>query len=128
MGNWWKNNHENIIIMGYNTWISIGKPLKNRINIVISKNHYEEVHEVEDVLCFRSLNECFEEIKTMDYGKIFIIGGAYLLNKVTKDYFESIDLIYQTLILDDNIPNVYSERDDVSYSSICSVVISIRSN
>ena len=31
------NNHENIVIMGYNTWKSIGKPLRNRVNIVISK-------------------------------------------------------------------------------------------
>ena len=31
-----EGNHRNIIIMGYNTWLSIGeKPLPNRINIVI---------------------------------------------------------------------------------------------
>ena len=49
------NNRENIIIMGYNTWKSIGKPLKNRINIVISKNHYEEMSQVDDVLCFQTV-------------------------------------------------------------------------
>ena len=26
------NNHENALIMGYNTWKSIGKPLPNRIS------------------------------------------------------------------------------------------------
>ena len=35
-------NHKNIVIMGYNTWKSIPdeyKPLKDRINIIITKNH-----------------------------------------------------------------------------------------
>ena len=51
------NNHENVLIMGYNTWKSIGKPLKNRINIVISKNHKDELESVEDVtVYFESIN------------------------------------------------------------------------
>lgn len=33
-----------IVIMGYNTWVSIGrKPLPNRVNIVITQKHSEEV-------------------------------------------------------------------------------------
>ena len=35
------NNKENVIIMGYNTWLSIGKPLNNRMNIVISQKHQD---------------------------------------------------------------------------------------
>ena len=36
--NYYKDK-QNVLIMGYNTFKSIGKPLKDRINIVISKNH-----------------------------------------------------------------------------------------
>ena len=50
------NNHENVLIMGYNTWKSIGKPLKNRINIVI-KNHKDELESVEDLFCFKSIKD-----------------------------------------------------------------------
>ena len=38
------NNNINVVIMGYNTWRSIDKkPLKNRINIVITNHHYNEI-------------------------------------------------------------------------------------
>ena len=90
------NGRENAIIMGYNTWLSIGKPLKNRMNIVISKNHYEELKGVTDVFCFQGLQECFEYLENKEYGKIFIIGGSSLLEEVFKKYKEYIDLIYQT--------------------------------
>lgn len=35
-----------VIIMGYNTWVSLGrKPLPGRVNIIISSEHHEEVQE-----------------------------------------------------------------------------------
>ena len=36
----------NIVLMGYNTWVSIPsnyKPLSNRINVVITNNHYDTI-------------------------------------------------------------------------------------
>ena len=45
------NNSENIIIMGYNTWLSMNqKPLQNRINIILTKQH--QVKESETVKSF----------------------------------------------------------------------------
>ena len=111
------NNHENIIIMGYNTWESIGKPLKNRINIVISKNHFKEMCKVNDVLCFQTLKDCFEGIKSINYGKIFIIGGAYLLKEIIKHYFDSIDIIYQTQIIDE-VNNFFLQSYNVIYNDL----------
>ena len=33
------NGLKNVVIMGFNTWLSIGKPLENRINVVITQNN-----------------------------------------------------------------------------------------
>tara|TARA_Y100000389_G_scaffold202656_1_gene248598 strand:- start:3145 stop:4620 length:1476 start_codon:yes stop_codon:yes gene_type:complete len=97
------NNKENVLIMGYNTWKSIGKPLKNRINIVISKNHKEEIDTIDDVLCFESIKECLEYLMKNEYGKIFAIGGNSIFKDILLNYFENIDLIYHTEIME-NIP------------------------
>jgi thymidylate synthase len=37
---------KNVIVMGYNTWKTIYKPLPNRLNIVISKNHLPNNEEI----------------------------------------------------------------------------------
>lgn len=95
------NNHKNVIIMGYNTWKSIGeKPLKDRTNIIITKKHYNEIERY-DILTFQSLDKCFEYLDEGDVGKIFVIGGSYLFSEIIKNYFDSIDLIYQTRIIDE---------------------------
>ena len=44
---------QNIIVMGYNTWLSLPrKPLKDRYNIILTKNHTQEI---EDICNFPSL-------------------------------------------------------------------------
>ncbi len=95
----------NIIIMGRKTFESIGKPLPNRINIVISntlKNNsqiktnisFEELCKKEIV--FSSLEEGikFSEkfIKKNNLNKdIFIIGGAKIYNEaISKRYFDKL--------------------------------------
>ena len=66
---------ENIIVMGYNTWLSLPtKPLKGRHSIVLTKRHT-----IEGVQTMSSLEDVFlsyykERLDT--YGELFIIGGA----------------------------------------------------
>lgn len=78
------------IIMGYKTWISIGRPLPGRRNIVITKSHFdapESVVQVPDVAsAFAAAQEVqvnavdAQEIQTAaaqcSAGQCFIIGGA----------------------------------------------------
>ena len=105
------NNKKNVIIMGFNTWKSIKKPLKDRINIVISNQHYNELERY-DVHCFQCITKCFKYLEEIEYGKIFIIGGAYLLNHIFENHYHSIDLIYQTKIL---------EKENVKPSILCNI-------
>ena len=47
----------NIVIMGYNTWISIpeeNRPLKNRINLILTNKHKDTIEESECVKVFSS--------------------------------------------------------------------------
>jgi len=112
------NNHENAIIMGYNTWKSIRGPLKNRINIVISRNHCEEMKEVDGVFCFESLQNMFNFLETIDYGKLFVIGGEKLFDEININHIKLVDVIYQTRILDEISKLFYSSRSDVSYCNV----------
>ena len=88
----------NVLIMGYNTFKSIGKPLPNRLNIVISKNHTDELDD-QSVVNFRSLNEVFQYLEFKDdVGKIFVIGGASIYIEVFKNYLPMIDTLHYTQV------------------------------
>ena len=60
------------IIMGWNTYQSIGHPLPGRTNIVISWSPVE----LEGCIVSTSLNEALETAHGMDTEEIFIFGGA----------------------------------------------------
>lgn len=66
----------NVVVMGSNTLKSFpeGKPLKNRINIVL----YPHGEKRDDCLIVGSLEELFAEIKKYDPEKVFVIGGAMM--------------------------------------------------
>jgi dihydrofolate reductase len=60
------------IIMGRKTFESIGKPLPNRLNIVVSRNPYESA---ENLIYSNSLQEAIRVALQKDE-EIFIIGGG----------------------------------------------------
>lgn len=62
----------NAIVMGSNTWRSIGKPLPNRLNIVLSRA--ENIEPRPNVL-LRSRDEVLALAEYLK-GDVFIIGGA----------------------------------------------------
>ena len=84
--------------MGYNTFKSIGKPLPNRLNIVVSKNHSDELNS-QNILNFPDLNTIFQYLEFKNDIKIFIIGGALLYNDVFTNYSPMIDAIYYTKVI-----------------------------
>ena len=92
------NGLKNVVIMGFNTWLSIGKPLENRINVVITQNNKDKVNKSEDVMVFETLEECFKTFEDLENFNFFIIGGAKLYSYVMKEYYDSINIIYQTKI------------------------------
>ena len=63
------------VIMGRKTMESLGKPLKNRLNIVLSRQ-LEEVSE--GFVLVRSWDEAFEKAKQSESNEIMVIGGAQI--------------------------------------------------
>lgn len=63
----------NAIVMGWNTWESIGKPLPNRTNIVLSRSR--QIDDQPDVKILRDVKDVVSFAESFD-GDVFIIGGA----------------------------------------------------
>ena len=109
---------QNIIVMGYNTWVSLPyKPLKDRYNIVLSKDHLVNI---DDICRFSSLELIFnhiEEIKD-NFGEVFIIGGATVYEQCLREYPEQLNKLYISEIDDDWLGDEDSKYFD--YSSILS--------
>lgn len=88
---WFKTITTNqIVIMGSVTWGSLGKPLPNRINIVLSKNNRIPADH-----CFSDIDSAIEYCYTEYPEKeIFIIGG----DSIYKQCMPKIDTFYITEI------------------------------
>lgn len=63
-----------VVVMGRKTLESFpgSKPLKNRVNIVLSRN----AHEVEGAEFVKSVDELLEKIKKYNSDDVYVIGGA----------------------------------------------------
>ena len=88
-----KRTTNHAIIMGRKTYDSIGKPLPNRLNIVISRS---KDLEIEGCLVANSLEKAIEIAKNdSDKDEVFIIGGEkiYTLteNLATKLYLTKVN-------------------------------------
>jgi dihydrofolate reductase len=79
------------VVMGWNTFKSIGKPLAGRFNIVVSDN---AANPVEGVQIVKSLEDAYKVASKYGYKRIFNIGGA----KTYRNGLYSADRILLTII------------------------------
>lgn len=94
-----KHTIGHIVIMGYNTFNSIGKPLENRLNIIVLEpgcivnklyNNCLFVDKEDVMKIIKVKNGMFSPIKK----NIYIIGGANTIHS----FINEIDVIYMTRI------------------------------
>ena len=71
------------ILMGRITFETLGKPLKNRLNVVIT-NQTDFSLPYNDVEIFRSLTNAVESVRKLNPEKIFIIGGGEIYRQAIK--------------------------------------------
>lgn len=80
------------VIMGRKTYDSMGKPLKGRLNIVISRQ--KDISLPEGVLLYDSLEAAMERVAQEDTDEAFIIGGGQIFDMAMKD----TDRLYLTKV------------------------------
>lgn len=78
------------VLMGKNTYLSIGKPLPNRTNLVVSK----QVKSIEGCEVFASIEEGIAYAQQLNTNSLFIIGG----DSIYKQTLHLADTVYLTRI------------------------------
>jgi dihydrofolate reductase len=83
------------VIMGRKTFESIGKPLPNRLNIIISRNKQQHSIPGWNVLITDSVTKAIKLAKQKDKNEIFIIGGGEIYTQAlplaTKLYLTKVE-------------------------------------
>lgn len=79
------------VIMGENTYHSIGRPLPNRTNIIVTLN--QEL-ELPGCMIAHSLDEAVQVAREHEQEEIFVMGGA----SIYKQFLPMIDRLYLTLV------------------------------
>lgn len=80
----------NIVIMGRKTYESIGRPLPNRQNIIVTSRNIE-FPEGTNCYCVRSLAEAFKLAEKLPGEKSFVIGGGQLYKEAI-DWVDTLDI------------------------------------
>lgn len=78
-----------VVIMGRKTYESIGRPLPNRTNIIVSRN--TEYTVPEGVVVVSSIEEAIESAKKFESDEAFVIGGAQIY-ALALPYADVLDL------------------------------------
>ncbi len=79
------------VIMGFNTYKSIGRALPNRLNIVITKNNKDNITD-KSILVYDDLNKLIKDLK--DDEEYFVIGGS----SIYQAFYNRADKLYLTEI------------------------------
>lgn len=89
------------VLMGRKTFESLGKPLVNRLNIVVSSS--KELELPEGVLLFNDIDSAIERMTHEGTDEAFIIGGG----KIYEQTLDKLDRIYITHV-DTYIPEAHA--------------------
>jgi dihydrofolate reductase len=79
------------VIMGENTYRSIGRPLPNRVNIVVT---LDRTLEIAGCLVVHSIDEAFSVAREKENEEVFVIGGA----SIYKQCLSLVERLYLTLV------------------------------
>lgn len=108
----------NVVVMGYKTWQSLGRePLKDRTNIILSKNGYKRLGIVEDgkkfgdaVFAYPNLTSVYKDFAGRN---VFFIGGSTVYQEVLDR--NMVDTIFLTKFNNIYEGDIYFPRIPVEF-------------
>ena len=130
---------QNAVLMGRKTWQSIParvRPLRNRINIVLSSLPKADISESEDVFVCKSFAEAVELVDSLNekIESCWVIGGSSVyeeamtnvrleklyITRILKDFdcdtfFPSVNTVKWKLTEDKDVPGEVQEEDGVQF-------------
>ena len=125
-----KGNGNNAIVMGKNTWKSIGcTPLPKRDNLILSKTLHNEITECgnESVKIFDSIENMKLWCHEKKYEEIWVIGGQSIYEQFIND--ENCNEMYITQITKDfTCDTFFPEIDNTRWSCVKETPLEIESN
>ena len=77
------------VIMGRKTFEALGKPLKGRLNIILTRNSGLK-YDFDDIKIFDSLKNAYSFCEDHDYEKVFVIGGAQIYKQAMSNADEML--------------------------------------
>ncbi|QZA70023.1 dihydrofolate reductase [Bacillus phage 043JT007] len=94
--NWFRQKTKNkVVVMGRKTYESIGKPLKGRVNVVLTRNKEYDPHP--DVFVRHNLEDIFFEFR--NELEIMVIGGETIYNQflpyANRIYLTQVEKTYE---------------------------------
>lgn len=92
-----KGDGNNAIIMGKNTYLSIGKPLKLRRNIIITKS--KELDN-DNIITFNNIDTAIEFCKRENFSEVWICGGEKIYKEFLNNYKNILNYIFINEIQD----------------------------
>jgi dihydrofolate reductase len=112
---------QNAIIMGRKTWDSLPhKPLKDRINIIITSDN--KFTNRDNIISFSNIDSAFEYCeRSIIINKIFVIGGKsiYDLCLNNEKYLKNIENVYLSIIYKYYTCNIFINLKKILTSFCC---------
>ena len=84
-----KTTEDHMVVMGRKTYESLGKPLPNRLNIVLTRN--KDFKPMEPAIACTTLGQALLLAKSREEKKVFIVGGAHV-------YAEAMPYAHQMIL------------------------------
>lgn len=103
----------NVVIMGYNTFKSMNhRPLKDRINIVISTQTITSIYDnVYFVKSIDDANKLTETISNNNKCEVYIIGGASIYKQYLTTYSYMVNKVFVTIFNSNDDGDSYIDQD-----------------
>ena len=109
----------NAVIMGKNTYLSIGRPLPKRKNIVISST----LETNNDITVVKTLTDALNYCEINRYDETFVIGGSQLYKEALNH--DSCVAVFLNKIDDDSFCDTFFPKiDESKYKKLSTLVIS----